>query len=405
MVQSMSSLLLITIICLLSLTPLVATDEAEPAHLESLLRNPDSHVAPEQVVISGLADVTTFTRAAVAEACEGPTERCSSRHKDEKERLLDRIARDRGTWNENHPRWRLLKAIDGFRSYRQANKAEVDRWRDAYRHVSKSQKKLLETSVNYRQKLNDLDHLIDRNGLLCDGIARHALAYYSIPEAELACFVLDEAKGGPASRTCQRCPGSEALRTGLVRRGPGQGARPNVPVPCCGRLRGYTRTVRAAAATTTLRARLCCGSCCRERGWGRLGYEIAEMGGFEVTINEWSKYMIAAYRHLEANHAPWSHTLHPFIDSLSHHATTADLKRPVMFPEGQPDDDDPSSTTTLIDDPSKVLLVEGDFTTVISSPPTSSTMSRHLLLPRRDAEPAELPRDHRPVCCGRAGTG
>ena len=75
-----------------------------------------------------------------------------------------------------------------------------------------------------------------------------------------------------------------------------------------------------------------------------------------MTINEWSTYMTAAYRYLEARRAPESHTLHPFLDSLSHHATTADLQRPVAFPE----------PGTALDDPSSVLLVEGDFTTVFS---------------------------------------
>lgn len=55
---------------------------------------------------------------------------------------MRRIAKSTGTWSVNHPRWRLLKAIDGFRSYRQTNKAEVTRWRDMYGHVSKAQKKV-----------------------------------------------------------------------------------------------------------------------------------------------------------------------------------------------------------------------------------------------------------------------
>ncbi|KAK8131629.1 hypothetical protein PG984_008067 [Apiospora sp. TS-2023a] len=65
--------------------------------------------------------------------------------------------------------------------------------------------------------------------------------------------------------------------------------------------------------------------------------------------------MIPAYRHLEAHHTPGSHTLHPFLDSLSHRATTADSSADHPFPE--PD------VVAALHDPSTVLPVEGDFTT------------------------------------------
>lgn len=74
-----------------------------------------------------------------------------------------------------------------------------------------------------------------------------------------------------------------------------------------------------------------------------------------MTINEWSTYMIAAYRYLEANHAPDAIRIHPFIDSLSHHATNLDLIRQVSLPA--------EDAVTAV---SGVLLVEGDFTTVLA---------------------------------------
>ncbi|KAK7942463.1 carnosine N-methyltransferase [Apiospora aurea] len=350
MVQSFPSLLLISILCLLSRTPLVATGDAEPAQLEaSLLNEHDDHAgAPERVVISGLTDATAI---AVTAACEGPVEGCSLRHKEEKERLLARIDPNRGAWNENHPRWRLLKAIDGFRSYRDANKAEVDRWRDAYRHVGKGQKKLLESAVNYKQKLNDLDHLHDRNALLCDAIAQHALAYYGIPEPELARFVRDEEKAG---RKPERVSVVQALKHYVRDWAAEGGARERGPTfPCLLRTLAGLYPERGGNNASAPRPRVLVPGA----GLGRLGFEVAEMGGFEVTTNEWSTYMIAAYRYLEAHPTPESHTFHPFLDSLSHHASTADLKRQVTFPE--PD--------TALNDPSNVLLVEGDFTTVFSN--------------------------------------
>ncbi|KAK8018804.1 hypothetical protein PG991_007994 [Apiospora marii] len=243
---------------------------------------------------------------------------------------------------------------------------------------------LLESTVNYRQKLNDLDHLIDRNGLLCDAIAQHALAYYDIPEAELMRFVRDEEKAGRRRQQPERVSVVQAMKH-YVRdwstEGPGSAIRRSRA--CCGRLRGCTRT----AAAATMRARLDRGSCCRVPDWAGWGTRLRGWAvsislalrllflpppsladvlwptdthddeGFEVTINEWSAYMTAAYRYLESHPAPESHTLHPFLDSLSHHATTADLQRPIPFPE-------PDAATALADPSSNVLLVEGDFTTV-----------------------------------------
>ncbi|KAK8121357.1 hypothetical protein PG999_005477 [Apiospora kogelbergensis] len=275
---------------------------------------------------------------------------------------MGRLARDQGTWNANHPRWRLLKAIDGFRSYRDANKAEVDRWREAYRHVGKDQKKLLESpAVNYRQKLNTLDHLIDRNALLSDAIAAHAQSFYAVSDPELSEFARDEAEAG---RPAERVSVVQALKH-YVRDWSVEGARERDPAFACllrtleglypDRLDGGNNNASAPPARVLVPG----------AGLGRLGYEVEALGGFEVTINEWSTYMIAAYRYLESHPAADSHVLHPFIDSLSHHATTTDLQRPIVFPSPE--------SASLLNDPSRVLLVEGDFTTVFSSSSSSGS--------------------------------
>lgn len=83
-------------------------------------------------------------------------------------------------------------------------------------------------------------------------------------------------------------------------------------------------------------------------GLGRLGHEIASLGGFDVTVNERSMYINLAYRFLEAHPRPGSKSIHPFIDSWSHHVTNADMFRGVSFPEARVN-------------ASSVLLVEGDF--------------------------------------------
>lgn len=71
---------------------------------------------------------------------------------------------------------------------------------------------------------------------------------------------------------------------------------------------------------------------------------------FNVTINEYSIFMNVAYRFLETIPHGRQIGFYPFIDSWSHHATTADMHREVTFPDRDIE-------------ASSVLLVEGDFTT------------------------------------------
>lgn len=74
---------------------------------------------------------------------------------------------------------------------------------------------------------------------------------------------------------------------------------------------------------------------------------------FEVTLNEWSMYMNVGYRYIENRTSENPFAIYPFIDGLSHHATTSDLLRKVTAPNISPN---PS-----------VLLVEGDFNTALNS--------------------------------------
>jgi hypothetical protein len=61
-------------------------------------------------------------------------------------------------------------------------------------------------------------------------------------------------------------------------------------------------------------------------------------------------YMNVGYRYIESRSKDQPFAIHPFIDGMSHHATTRDLLRKVTAPNMTPN---PS-----------VVLVEGDFTTV-----------------------------------------
>jgi hypothetical protein len=63
-------------------------------------------------------------------------------------------------------------------------------------------------------------------------------------------------------------------------------------------------------------------------------------------------YMNTAYRYLQSRTELNSVSIYPFVDSLSHHATTDDLQRKVTAPDIEPH--------------ASVLLVEGDFTTIFT---------------------------------------
>ncbi|KAF5130351.1 Carnosine N-methyltransferase [Metarhizium anisopliae] len=85
-------------------------------------------------------------------------------------------------------------------------------------------------------------------------------------------------------------------------------------------------------------------------GLGRLGHDISQLGEFEVTVNEWSMYMNAVYRFIEAQNTALSQSVHPFVDGWSHHVSDDNMNRAVSFPD-------------VPIDSSRVLMVEGDFTT------------------------------------------
>ncbi|RYP42099.1 hypothetical protein DL767_000464 [Monosporascus sp. MG133] len=272
------------------------------------------------------------------------TEPSTLRHREEKERLLGRLSKKSGNWNLHHPRWRLLKTLWGFSKYRDFSYAEVNRWRDMYKKVTKQQKATLESAVGYRQKLNNIEHLIDRNAVVCDAIVEHAMQFYGIEETELKDFIRGEEEAG---RSPDRTSVLQSLKH-YVRDWASEGAHErDAAFPCIlETLRTLSLNQSTEKSNLPIQKVLLPGA-----GLGALGYEVANLGEFEVTQNEWSTYMLAVYRYLEANPAPNSIEFHPFIDGLSHHATTSNLMRAVTVPN-------------KIFDASKVLMVEGDFTQV-----------------------------------------
>ncbi|KAE8154287.1 N2227-like protein-domain-containing protein [Aspergillus avenaceus] len=263
----------------------------------------------------------------------------TSRQEEEYSRLQHRLQRSTGKWDSSHPRHRLLTALHGYHRYRERNLVETKKWRDWYKKAPKRQRSMVESAVKYTRKLNAVDHLLETNERLAHDIVEYGLRFYNVSRAELEAFIKENEKQGVNT---DRTSVSQAMKhfvrdwssDGLDERQEG--------FPCVlGTLGNMSRT-----AAQPLRV-LVPGA-----GLGRLVYEIDALGGFDVTMNEWSAYMNLAHRYMTSLSGVNSVSFHPYIDWWSHHATTADMQRSVSFPD---------RLTT----PS-VLSVEGDFTTAFA---------------------------------------
>ncbi|KAL3459012.1 N2227-like protein-domain-containing protein [Aspergillus heterothallicus] len=278
---------------------------------------------------------TDITQVIVANITE--LEEPDPRQTEEYSRLQNRLQRSTGTWNTNHPRQRLLTALWGFSRYKDRNLAEVKRWRDLYKHVPKSQKAFVEKTVAYTKKLNTIEHLFEDNDKIAADIVRHALAFYDVSQTELDEFIKGVEKD---KKTPDRTSVVQAMKH-FVRDWSEEGIIERVDsFPCIlmhlGDMERSEQPLRVLAPGA---------------GAGRLGYEIDALGGFEVTLNEWSAYMNLVHRYATQVSAPNSLVYYPYIDWWSHHATTSDMQRGVSFPDWVP----------LV---ARVVMVEGDFTTV-----------------------------------------
>ncbi|GAB0140155.1 hypothetical protein EsHS_00000791 [Epichloe bromicola] len=250
------------------------------------------------------------------------------------------MSRQHGTWSPNHPRYRLLDALHGFAKYYERQRADVDRLRDLYTNVSKAQKRLLEDHLSYSSKFKKIEQKLASNQHLCDDIVQASLRFYNIGMDELQKHMRDrEAEG----RQAEKMSISQSLKH-IVRDWTEEGSRErDGPFAC---LRGELERLFPERNINSQDVRILLPGA----GLGRLGHDISHLGGFEVTINEWSMYMNAAYRFLEAQTKASSQSVHPFIDGWSHHATDENMRRSLLFPDVPIDE-------------RKVLMVEGDFTT------------------------------------------
>ncbi|KAH8895890.1 N2227-domain-containing protein [Thozetella sp. PMI_491] len=263
----------------------------------------------------------------------------SARHTTERGRLIKRLSKWHGSWNIHHPRHRLLEALHGFYRYKDKNLPELERWKDLYRNVSPKQRKLLERTINYSRKFDSIAAVIDLNHALCQEILQFGLDFYEIEPSEFEKFVQDREKD---NHTIDRISVAQALKH-FVRDWSEEGDAE--------RAQAFPLILESLHRLFPSRAERRVQALLPGAGLGRLGHELAALGGFEVTNNEWSMFMNVAYRFMEKQHARQSKVAYPFIDSWSHHVSTANMLRSVSFPD-------------IAMDPNAVLLVEGDFTTV-----------------------------------------
>ncbi|KAF2835463.1 N2227-domain-containing protein [Patellaria atrata CBS 101060] len=297
-----------------------------------------SHNSVDSFLSDAKPVTVVVTRITVLTAQDLITPDQSERHRKEKKRLLEQL--NKNDKSSRNSRNRLLKALHGFSRCGERNLAELKRWKSHYGHVPRHQKKVLEQAVRYSEKLNINEQLIWKNHQLCEEIVRAALDFYDITSNELEGFIHEsEAKSEPADRISV----SQALKH-YVRDWSGEGAHERKTFSCILNTLAVYAPPLEQRISNPLRV-LIPGA-----GLGRLGFNITALDGYEVTTNEWSMFMNVAYRFLESRPNAGQHVFYPFIDSWSHHATTADLQRNVTFPDQRLDT-------------SSVLLVEGDFTT------------------------------------------
>ena len=82
-------------------------------------------------------------RDPIAETAHDPQwQTTGSSHNEERERLLQRIDRESGQWDDKLPRWKVLEALHGFDRYNDITGAEIGRFEGLYKHVPQKHKQV-----------------------------------------------------------------------------------------------------------------------------------------------------------------------------------------------------------------------------------------------------------------------
>ncbi|KAK0609063.1 Carnosine N-methyltransferase, partial [Lasiodiplodia hormozganensis] len=251
--------------------------------------------------------------------------------------------------------------------------ADVNKWRKAYKKIPRKQRAFIEANIHYSKKLNTIEHLIDTNAQLTHAIVDNALAFYNISQRELDDFIAEtKDRDTAADAASSKTHVQQALKH-FVRDWSAEGRHERDPTfPCIlHALQEEFFPKENDASNVTIPTEpirvLVPGA-----GLGRLAHEIAALGHFEVTTNEWSAYTNVAYRFLTTllhpssspPQSPTTITFHPFIDWLSHQRTTTSLTRPITIPDFPPPVSPPHPPSPPPSSQSQVLLIEADFATL-----------------------------------------
>ena len=125
--------------------------------------------------------------------------------------------------------------------------------------------------LDYNKKLDDIEELIYENFMLCKGIVFNALAFYGIEERELDEHIQDAEKNG---RQANQISVSQALKH-FVRDWADEGAKErNDAFPC---ILSTIANIKAGSTHNSPLKVLLPGS-----GLGRLGHEVANLGGGSI---------------------------------------------------------------------------------------------------------------------------
>lgn len=183
-----------------------------------------------------------------------------------------------------------------------------------------------------------------KNAEVAESILDYGLDYYGVTRSELEAFVYDTSNG-----TTKQMGNTLYAMKHFVRDWSDSGLHERAATyPCV--LKAIHEAFPKRSSSDPIRV-LVPGS-----GLGRLGHEIASLGDFQVTLNEFSFSMNMAYHYLATLNASEAATIYPYVDWWSHRATTAHLVRPVGFPDN----------VDLLRQ-SHVSLLEGEFTTALKA--------------------------------------
>jgi len=234
---------------------------------------------------------------------------------------------------------------------------------------------LQQAGVDYSAKVANAEKRVEHTAKVVEQILKHACAYYGVARKEVEAFArASVAEGGAAGDHTQLTQAMKHLVRDYSTEGTAERRRTFGLIQ---------RWLAQEFPSGREGVKILVPGC----GVGGLLWEVAAMG-FEAVGVEWS-FWINIMQHFVASAGPipivmdtelqvdggghkGQHTIYPYIDWWSHHATNSNMTRPIYFPHPSaplpPAIPPPSSDSTysLVDahPAHRVFLYESDFTTI-----------------------------------------